>query len=773
MNEEMQGSEYLGTEFETEYEDWYNTISAYDKSFKKWEGRASKIVDRYRDSSRQQNNPEARFNILWSNVQTITPAIFARLPRPDVSRRFRDNDPIGRVASMMLERALEFELEHYGDYKSAMKSAVFDRLIGGRGTAWIRYEPHITKTGVGDDGTQITEDVEDGEGMDQDFSGAAGMPEDAYEEEIEYECAPIDYVHWRDYGHSVARTFEEVTCIWRKVYMNRNALVERFGEDLGWKIPLDTKPQDSKSYTANTEMPYQACIYEIWDKETKKVIWLSKSLGEILDERDDPLELENFWPCPKPLYSTLTTENLEPIPDFTMYQDQARELDELTNRIDGLIHALKVRGVYDASESALQRLFSEGENNTLIPVKNWQAFAEKQGMKGALELVDITPFATALMNCYQAMEQVKGQIYEIMGIADIQRGQTDPNETLGAQIIKSNNASGRLKTMQHDVVDFATKLLQLKAEIICKHFQPETILQISGASQLSDADKQLIPQALELLKQDPAKNFRIEVTSDSMIFQDEQQEKADRIEFLTAVSSFIQTALPVAQGVPELTPLLMEMLKFGVTAFKAGKQMEGLIDETADKFREQAKAQEGQPKPLPPKVQEMQAQAQAKMQEIQAKAQADLQLKQADVEVEKMKQEFQSQETQLRMQMEQERDQAEFQMQARIKEHEIELQTQKDILKTYLDNATKIETARISAGLDSGDLAYADAVQQAGIIQDQMGYSDMKNHPLQPAIENMNLTNQQMTQMLAALMDKLNQPKTVLRDQNGKIVGVQ
>ena len=781
---EQQGTEYLGTEFETEYEDWYNTISAYDKSFKKWESRADKIVKRYRDDSRTQNNPEARFNILWSNVQTITPAIFARLPRPDVSRRFRDNDPIGRVASMMLERALDFELEHYGDYKSAMKSAVFDRLIGGRGTAWIRYEPHITKTGVGDDGVQITEDVEDGEGMDQDMSGMAGLPEDQYEEEIEYECAPIDYVHWRDFGHSVARTWEEVTCVWRKVYMNRNALVERFGEDLGYEIPLDTKPEESKSYTKNTEMPYQACIYEIWDKETKKVIWLSKSLGEILDERDDPLELENFWPCPKPLYSTLTTDNLEPIPDYTMYQDQARELDELTNRIDGLIHALKVRGVYDASESALQRLFSEGENNTLIPVKNWQAFAEKQGMKGALELVDITPFATALMNCYQAMDQVKGQIYEIMGIADIQRGQSDPNETLGAQIIKSNNASGRLKTMQHDVVDFATKLLQLKAEIICKHFQEQTILQISGASQLSDADKQLIPQALELLKQDPAKNFRIEVTSDSMIFQDEQQEKQDRVEFLTAVSQFIQTALPVAQGAPELTPLLMEMLKFGVTAFKAGKQMEGLIDETADKFREQAKAQEGQPKPLPPEVQKAQAEAQAdmqkaqlaaqaKIQEIQAKAQADMQLKQADVEVEKMKQEFQSQENQLRIQMEQQRDESERALNAQIREHELEMQNQRDILKTYLDNATKIETARISAGLDSGDVAYADAINQAGIIQDQMGYSDMKNHPLQPAIDNMQMTNQQMTQMLAMLMEKLNQPKTVLRDENGKIVGVQ
>ena len=106
--------------------------------------------------------------------------------------------------------------------------------------------------------------------------------------------------------------------------------------------------------------------------------------------------------------------------------------------IDGLINALKVRGVYDASASELQRLFSEGENNTMIPVSNWMAFAEKQGMKGAIDLVDLAPFSTALMACYQAMEQVKNQIYELMGIADIQRGQTDPNDTLGAQIIKSN-----------------------------------------------------------------------------------------------------------------------------------------------------------------------------------------------------------------------------------------------------------------------------------------------------------------------------------------------
>ena len=152
--------------------------------------------------------------------------------------------------------------------------------------------------------------------------------------------------------------------------MNRNALVERFGEELGYEIPLDMKPEEGKSYTQNQNMPEQALIYEIWDKETGDAIWLSKSMGKILDEKPDPLELEGFFPCPKPLYSNITTENLEPIPDFTMYQDQAKELDTLADRIDGLINALKVRGVFDASASELNRLFSEGENNTLIPVKN-------------------------------------------------------------------------------------------------------------------------------------------------------------------------------------------------------------------------------------------------------------------------------------------------------------------------------------------------------------------------------------------------------------------
>jgi hypothetical protein len=750
------------------YEDWYKTIMGYERQYKRWEARADRIVKKYKDDSRYDRNPNARFNILWSNVQTIQPAIFARLPRPDVSRRFRDNDPIGRVASMMLERALEFEIEHYGDYKSAMNNAVLDRLLGGRGVSWVRYEPHFEADTEGepDDGFQVTEDSDEAETPEGE---AIENPE-----RIEYECAPVDYVHWKEFGHSPgARTWEEVTCVWRKVYMSRPALVERFGEDLGYKIPLDTKPADDKNSYKPMDGIYEAVIYEIWDKETGKVLWLSKSLGKIIDERDDPLQLENFFPCPKPLYSTLTTDSLEPIPDFVIYQDQARELDTLCDRIDGLINALKVRGVYDASSSELQRLFSEGENNTLIPVDNWMAFAEKQGMKGAIDLVDITPFAQALAQCYQAMEQVKGQIYELMGIADIQRGQTDPNETLGAQIIKSNNASGRLKTMQHAVVDFATTLLSIKAQIICNHFTDETLIQISGAMQLSDEDKQLIPQAIALLRDEAAKNFRIEVTSDSMIYQDEQQEKADRIAFLSAVGSFLQTALPTAQAAPEMTPMLCEMLKFGVTAFKAGKQLEGIIDQTADDMRKQYEATKGQPKQPPVELQKAQMQSQAEMQKLQMQAQIEQAKIQGQIQLEQAKQEFQAQENQLKFQLEDQRNRDEKQMELQLEQAKMDSENNKELLLAYLNNAAKIETTRISSGLDTGEAAYADNVQMANILQDALGYSTMKNHPLQPAIENMQTSNQQLAEMLTMLIQQMQQPKQIIRGADGKIIGVQ
>jgi hypothetical protein len=388
-------------------------------------------------------------------------------------------------------------------------------------------------------------------------------------------------------------------------------------------------------------------------------------------------------------------------------------------------------------------------------------------MKGAIDLVDITPFAQALAQCYQAMEQVKGQIYELMGIADIQRGQTDPNETLGAQIIKSNNASGRLKTMQHAVVDFATSLLSIKAQIICNHFTDETLVQISGAMQLSDEDKQLIPQAIALLRDQAAKNFRIEVTSDSMIYQDEQAEKQDRIAFLSAVGSFMQTALPAAQASPELTPMLCEMLKFGVTAFKAGKQLEGIIDQTADDLRKQYEQSKGQPKPPPVEIQKVQMQQQGEQQKLQFQAQLEQQKMQMQMELEKAKQEYQAQENQLKFQLEEQRNAQERDMEMRVAQMKMMTERNTQVLLAHINNGAKIEVARIGSDESNGEMAYMTEQDMAKSMES----------PMQPIADAIGSGNQQMAQAIAMLVDTINQqhsrPKTVVRGADGKIIGVQ
>lgn len=642
-------------EINGEVQHYLNHIAAYDREFSKWETRVGKIIKRYRDDTRTSQDTGSRFNILWSNVQTLKAATFARLPKPDVSRRFRDNDQVGRVASLILERALDYEITHYGDYRESLTSCIYDRFLGGRGVSWVRYEPKFKPGEAGE--IQITEDTEnEGEEAEEQEPG----------EVIDYECAPTDYVHWRDFGHNVARTWEETTIVWRKVYMTRPMLEERFGEKLAKKVPLDAQPEEMKN-ASKEGVDKRALVYEIWDKETGKALWLSKSMSEFLDEKDDPLDLEGFYPCPKPLFSTVTNDSLIPIPDYALYQDQANALDTLSDRIDGLVKALQVKGVYDASTPELARLFSEATNNDLIPVKNWNAFAEKKGLQGAIDLVDIAPIAAALIQAYQAFEQVKNQVYDITGISDIVRGQSVASETATAQQIKGQYASLRLKAYQDDVNRFATHLIQLKAQIICQHFSAETILTISAADQLNDADKGMIPQALALLKNEPLRSFRIEISTDSMISMDESQEKQDRVEFLSAVSQFLEKAVQATQVAPQVVPLALDMLKFGVAAFKVGKSIEGQIDQAAEQFKEELKQKAQQP----PQPSHEQMQLQAEQQMAQAKMQAEQQTEQG-------RQQGEMQRFQMQQQMEQQTKQAEMQQEMALEQMRARLEMEKE-----------------------------------------------------------------------------------------------
>jgi hypothetical protein len=635
---------------------------------------------------------------------------------------------------MLLERALDFETTHTEDFAHGMTACVYDRFLGGRGTSWIRYEPIIET-----DDTFISEDE---------------LDSDSVSEYLDIEQAPVDYVHWRDFGHNSARTWDEVSCVWRKVYMTRQMLKERFPEDkfddLWKRIPLDASPDEPR--TKMTEgVTKRGLIYEVWDKEEKCVYWISKSMGRILDKREDPLQLEEFFPCPEPLFSTLTNESLVPVPDFTLYQDQANELDTLSDRIKGLVDAMKVRGFYDAANADLGRLFTEGDNNTLIPVKNYAAFAEKGGMGGAIEFVDLNPIATALNMAYQAMGQVKQQIYDITGISDIVRGASNANETATAQQIKGQYATLRLKAYQDEVARFASQILKIKAQIICQHFQPETIIKIGGAELLSPTDQQLVPQAIQLLKDNPMRTFRVEVASDSMLYADEAQEKADRVEFLQATSQFIEKAIQGAQAVPELTPLLMDLLKFGVQGFRVGRVLEGEFDTFADAEKEkqvQAATNPKQPEPTPEMI---------KAQAEQQKAQMEAQIKQMEM-------------------------QAEAQREAQRLEF--------DRYKVELENNTKVLIAEMSAKTDLHlkSLDINAAREQETLTEVTPGGIEQPTSALAGLVDAINNNMAVMTQAQAqhnqdilmqqqmaheSLVQQLTKPKQVVRGADGKIVGVQ
>lgn len=454
---------------------WKEQIELADRDRQKWVKRSKSIVKRYRDERDGPTENRKRLNLLWSNVQTLMPSVYGRQPVPIVERRFLDRDPVGKTASQILERALRYDMED-SEFHASVKRSVMDYLLVGRGINWVRYEPSI--------GEGIDEGPQSEDSLGDDDPGLDEADEDTNEppaQKVLGEAICVDYVHWEDFYTfpPKARTWEEVEAVGKRAFMSRKELVEQFGEKVGKKIPLDHKPDNTSKDTPRENFD-KATVFEIWDKTDKKVRFIANGYDDICKEDDDPLKLEGFWPCPRPLYGTLTNDTLIPVPDFVEYQDQALEIDDLTQRIAKLTSALKVAGGYDASAPALQRLLTEDCENELIAVNSWAAFAEKGGLQGAISFLPIKETADVLLQLYDAREKQKADLYEITGIADIIRGNSDPNETARAQEIKGHFATIRLRDKQDEVARYCRDIICIMGELIAEHFSPETLITASG-----------------------------------------------------------------------------------------------------------------------------------------------------------------------------------------------------------------------------------------------------------------------------------------------------
>jgi hypothetical protein len=538
--------------------------------------------------------------------------------------------------------------------------------------------------------------------------------------------------------------------------MSQEDGIKRFGEDFK-QVPLTHEPvgldEMEKMGVEGLDDMKKAVVWEIWSKTTKQVFWVSEGYSKTLDIKDDPLGLDNFWPCPKPLFSTQTTETLVPIADYSLYQDQAEEIDMLTNRIAMLVEAVKVVGVYDASQQGVQRMLSEGVNNQLIPVDTWAAFAEKGGLKGVVDFMPLDSVLQALRECYAAREQAKQVVYEITGLSDIIRGASMASETATAQQIKSQYASLRLKRLQTEVAQFASEVLRIKAQIMCDFYAPQTLVEMSGI--MGTMDAQYAEQAIMLLKSEPARGFRIEVASDSLVEMDEATEKQSRIEFLGAVGQFMDRALPVTQQVPELAPLMGEMLMFGVRAFKGGRMMESAFDEAMAKLNAPKPPEQPQPDPEQMKAEAMMQVEQGKMQLEQAKIQTQGQIEQAKLQASLQIEQFKAEQAK---NLEIMRQQAE---------------TERAEMKARIDAETKITIAQMTAQASEKP---AVSVQIEGENHLQKVGDEVKMMADQAAniLSDQQNNMAQAVAMLADAVTKMNKPKRkiVERGQDGRAIGV-
>lgn len=738
---------------------WLDQLDGYVQEYKHWEKRCERIIKRYRDDRQVMSDGRpsmaTKFNALWSNVQTLSPAVYKKAPQPIIERRYLDKDPIARFASMTLERSLEVTIEECHFHPSTQKS-VLDYLLCGRGVVWNRYEPtygepqDLGPTDADDEGTK--EPKADRAAEETDEAGEPAEPA----RPVTWEKVYQDYVNWKNFRHSPSPVWEEVWWVAKREFMTRRELRTRFkgkdpmtGKPIADVIPLeDQKYKDAEdgNKEKTKKVRKTAEVWEIWDKTNREVVFIAPQYPQAALERTpDPLNLQEFFPCGKPLYATVTNDTLVPVPDYVEYQDQADELDNLTARIKALTDAIRVNGVYDASIPELKRILQEGADNRLIAVQKWAEFSTKGGLKGAIDFVPIKDVVEALLRLYEARDKVKADMAEITGLSDIVRGQAQgAAKTATEQRIKGQFATLRLQDRQSEVARFCRDNLAIAAEVIAEQFSPEILAEMTGMKALiadelkndpsvnppqqppmmghnggppmqpgqqgapdpqmaaqqqriQQLTEQIFQQAVELLKNDKMRTFRIDIETDSTVEIDKQAEKEAVAELFTTMGGFLEKAAQIGQMLPELVPALGQSMLFAFRRYGVGRDVEGAWEQAIDKLSQKAK----NPPPKQPSPEEIKAQAEMQKQQMenqraQQDAQRDQQMAAMDMQMAQQKHGMEMEKMQAGLQIKREELMLKREELA-MKEREMHLNAQMNQQKAEMDMATTVAKAQVQS----------------------------------------------------------------------------
>lgn len=634
---------------------WLMELDLADKQEKKWRENSNRAIERYRD---EKDRTDWKFNILWSNVEVLRPHLYSATPKADVRQRFRDKDPVGNACAEVMERALDYCNETY-DFDGVMNNVILDYVLPGRAVARVRFEPVIDQRPVN---PQMQESPQQ-EAMEAPAQEAAEPPAQEQQEHatypvLSYARTYIERVQWDKFRRGPGAVWDEVPWIAYEHHLTRAEIGRQFpgmGETVTYDIVMSGV--DEKKTELEPSVFKRVRVWEIWDKEKKEILYLAPSVKErFLKREPDKYNLEGFFDCPRPLYAIESGTTLVPQVEFEMYRDQAKELDRITMRISKLVNSLKQRGIYDSTIAEFKELFKAADNE-MVPTSSSQMAMAAGGMEKAIWMMPIAEAAQVLNQLVLQREQVKQTIYEIMGIGDILRGTSDPNETLGAQQLKAQTGSLRMQRRQRDVQRFVRDLLRKKAELIAENYTPELLslmtgIKLPGAEAKQQAQAMLQqaqmsqqpapPEAqkiasspswdevMQVLKSDLLRSFRIDIETDSTIAADQAAERQQVTELVTGIGGFVQAITPAVQGGVMSMEAAKAIMLAAMRRFKLGRQVEAVLDEDAEK-PQPPKAPDPAAMKAEADIKAAQADTQLKQQESQARLQLEEQKAQADV----------------------------------------------------------------------------------------------------------------------------------------------
>lgn len=623
-------------------------VEGSKKREQRWRETATKIVQIYEC----EDGEKFPFNILYANTELLQPSIYSQLPVPIVKRRFNDEDALGKAAAEVAERLISYTVNNtdpkYNPVDELIKSAVLDALVPGRGVTKVKYDAEIV------DGN------------------------------VAYESICCEEVPWDRFTFGYAKKWKDVPWISFEHFLTEDEVIKLLQdkndpskkvvipEDLRFEAAseaLKAENVEGKDTLADgAESLHLAQVYEIWDKKNKKVIFVSPGCDEVLQELDDPLELQGFYPIPEPLMMFKRISGLKPQVLYETYSQQAAELNNITVRIRKIMAALKVRGFYDASIEKIGELFNQ-DDNVLLAAEN-VANLEGKGLDHAIWLMPLNDLVNVLQQLYRQRQEIQGVIFQITGLSDVFRGDTKASETLGAQNLKSQFGSVRLKKFQKAVVRYAADLFRLIGELAVSSLSQQTIVAMTGLSYPTNDEKQQAQVMLQqvqmgiqdpnqvppevqqqvaqvqemlakpswedligMLKDDLTRAYKVEIETNSSIEIEVSDDKAEIGEFLNAMAQFMNGVVPLVQAKAIPFEAVKAMMLAVVRRYRFGEKVENEFNKMTEPQPEGNAEAEAQ-------AQQMQMKAQQEEQKHQLamkKGEQDLQLQQAEIQAKMQK----------------------------------------------------------------------------------------------------------------------------------------